>query len=185
MLRNSDVEKFLVNKMGFERSDRSHAKYHIGKQLGLCIPAVLPITLQHGRHEVAKHILKQMETFFGLSKHSFQEAADCYHSRLAVYISFLVSRLEIYTAKLQFEPLDYENLLVAFLDSVPLFLGALMRGHDQRRRHRRDAALKAELLERIQGLRSGIGTSSNRVLRGKMTKILDELCGALQAIPAK
>src|SRR5258708_6106524 len=125
MMTNLALDTFLEGKMRFEKKSRGHAGYKLPDKLGICLPGVLPLHLQHGRGEVARHILRQVQEFFGMSSDEFQTAQKCGYSFVAIYIKFVVHHLALATERARNDPLVYLPHLRAFVESIGTFVQSI------------------------------------------------------------
>lgn len=148
-LRNSDVDKFMQNKMSFERVDGDHAKYRFGQQTAPVMRGVKLPSIQHGRGDIPTHIIKQFEAFFGVSNRVLSEATDCHYSAMAIHLSFAIKHLDGYVSHFASDPVAFEPLLLGFSRSLPEFVTSIRGQHDEGRKHRNDRTFKNELANRL------------------------------------
>jgi len=128
MYQTSEVDQFLCGKLGLVRSDGGkHPKYRFPADSSICIPCALPIHLQHGRGEVNRRILRQIQAFLGLSEKAFDRAVGCKLSGRCVFILMLCAQferlVELYELNSTFGAegaLKYSQSVLVFLHSRKL-----------------------------------------------------------------
>ncbi|WP_448659141.1 hypothetical protein ACPVPU_01425 [Sphingomonas sp. CJ99] len=86
---------------------------------------MLPFHLQHGRGDVANHILKQIEHTFGVSSSELVDAIACNYSDMVLYMSLLATALIRLVDGCTKDPVVYEDLLAAFCDGTPGYIAAV------------------------------------------------------------
>lgn len=128
MPTNRDVHQFLSGKMGLTRSDAGHAKYVLPRKLRRALPIMLPFHVQHGRGDVADHVLRQIARVLGISERELGEAIGCHYCDLVLYLSLLSAALLRLMGECARDPVVYERLLLAFCEGLPETIATVRSG---------------------------------------------------------
>ena len=162
MPTNREVHQFLSGKMKFIKTEGSHSKYVLPRKLSRTLPIMLPFHLQHGRNDVANHILRQIEKTLGISSSELSDAIACDYSDMVLYMSLLTTAL------------------IRLLDGCPL----LPRRYNPEFRRRRPPT---DLRKRLD-----LGCSRQKKLRaheatmiGRLITLLDEQQAANRVEPQR
>lgn len=95
--KRKKVQSFLEDKLRFRANPGGkHESYSIPDELAIYLPNQLPVNLQHGRKDVAPHIIRQIYLFLGLDYKEFLVGKDCYICASVIYRALLWKHLREY-----------------------------------------------------------------------------------------
>lgn len=151
-LKKATLDGLLIRKLRFERVNRRHPIYELPKALGIVIPGVFHLSLQHGRDDVSDHIVKQISNFLGLDQRKFAAAHACDYSARAIFYSMLVHHMERLMMQAQGEPVVFARNLPVYTRCIPAVVRNLETVFDPTP-HRRDRELLTNLQDRLDILK--------------------------------